>query len=73
MLKCKECGNTKSFTANGTFSYVVEDELDGEGKIVDLGTQSYEGCTEYMEINCNECGVETEDIEGAEEWLKKHK
>jgi len=73
MLKCRKCGNTESFTAEGKFSYNIEDELDGQGNITEVGTQQHEGWTEYSRIVCCECDAETEDIEGAEEWIKSHR
>ena len=70
-MKCRKCGNTESFEASGTFSYHIEDELNGEGKIKEIGTQQQDGWTNYDSIACCECDAETEDIEEAEEWLKK--
>ena len=73
MLKCKLCGNVNEhFAAIGTYGASIEDTINSDGKIVEWGELGENAYTIYHRLECCECGAETEDIEGAKEWLKEN-
>ena len=72
MLICKLCGNDVGFTVLGNHGYNIEDEIDGSGIFTYHDSPGDVSFTTYTKIECPECDADTEDIEGAEEWLKKN-
>ncbi len=71
MLVCKLCGNDVGFVAIGTHGYNVRDDINSTGKFTDEGSSEDISFTVYTGLECPECDADTEDIEGAEEWLKQ--
>ncbi len=74
VLKCKLCRNSPNdfieFIAEGRRTSEIKDTIDSMGRIIRLDHFS-DHKTTYSKLECSKCGAETEDIEGAEEWLKQ--
>lgn len=72
MLICKLCGNDIEFVVIGTHGYGVTDVINGSGIFTYHEDSNDTTFTTYSRIGCRDCDADTEDIEGAEEWLKKN-
>ena len=72
LLVCKLCGNDIEFVVIGTHGYSVTDVINSSGEFIYHDNPGDITFTTYSRIECRECAADTEDIEGAEEWLKKN-
>ena len=72
LLVCKLCGNDIEFVVVGIHGYGVTDVINSSGEFTYHDDEKYHSFTTYSRIECRECNADTEDIEGAEEWLKKN-
>ena len=74
-LKCRECGNTEFFMAEGESHFCCQDEINGKGKRVLDGDSESDGWTTYSILRCvecdNECHTGQDTIEDGRRFLDK--